>query len=262
MENQNVQRLEGSAFVKALISVFGYEMFGTMMLVFAVNASTVPVGIMLMFFSTILICGPITGGHINPAVTLGVFVLNYSNAKSNLLWLAVYWIAQISGAMMGVLMVWLAFSNSNVLGGSSLHQFAHLKPAIYMTSSNVFFVEWFCTTFFLTVISLAVNGRTSPELSQDSLLPKLAIAMSLGGIIFAVGPHTGGCFNPAVAISQSVLASPGFGDDPDVAQHTMTYILATMLGGFTAGLFGLMNGRVHLNVAIDEVTRAQRENPK
>jgi glycerol uptake facilitator-like aquaporin len=60
--------------------VFTYEMLGTCMLVFAINmqyGETFGVfGIAFMLFAWLLIGGPITGAHFNPAVTLGVYLSN------------------------------------------------------------------------------------------------------------------------------------------------------------------------------------------
>ena len=75
-----------------LIVVASYEIFGTAMLVFAINAATNhPVGIALVVFEVILIAGPISGAHINPAVTLGVFIRNIKDWKNSLGWLCLYW---------------------------------------------------------------------------------------------------------------------------------------------------------------------------
>ena len=55
-------------------------MLGTCMLVFAINmqyGETFGVfGIAFMLFAWLLIGGPITGAHFNPAVTLGVYLSN------------------------------------------------------------------------------------------------------------------------------------------------------------------------------------------
>lgn len=55
-----------------------YEFLGTALLVYAVNVSpgVDPFGIAFMIFAVILVAGPITGAHLNPAVTTGVLVSN------------------------------------------------------------------------------------------------------------------------------------------------------------------------------------------
>jgi glycerol uptake facilitator-like aquaporin len=50
-------------------------MAGTAMLVYAVNVSGGnPIAVAFTLFSCILIGGPITGGHFNPAVSTGYFL--------------------------------------------------------------------------------------------------------------------------------------------------------------------------------------------
>ena len=57
-------------------------MFGTALLLLAVNwgaqADAIPEVVCITIFVAFVICGPVSGGHLNPAVTLGVW-LNYGS---------------------------------------------------------------------------------------------------------------------------------------------------------------------------------------
>jgi glycerol uptake facilitator protein len=254
MENTIVKRQQGADFCKALLAVGGYEIFGTAMLVFAINASTNnPFGIALILFEAILIAGPVCGAHFNPAVTLAVFIMNYKSWKENTGWVLFYWACQITGAMLGVGIVIAGLGN-----GWTLKTFAILKPAENMTNPDIFFVEWVCTTFFIWIISLGKEGRVAPDLSTDGMLTKLTVGLTLAAMIFIAGPHTGGCFNPAVGVSQTVLAVTQLDDGTIVADYTWIYICAPFLGGFTAGLAALMHAKFHFWLAVEEKVKKQR----
>ena len=58
-----------------LVSV--YEMLGTAFFVYCILASMGnPLAVVVGLFSSIIIFGGITGGHFNPAVSIGVFIAN------------------------------------------------------------------------------------------------------------------------------------------------------------------------------------------
>jgi len=55
-----------------------YEFLGTALLLFGLNVSpnNNPFGVIFNIFSIILVAGPITGAHLNPAVSTGVLISN------------------------------------------------------------------------------------------------------------------------------------------------------------------------------------------
>lgn len=74
------------------------EFFGTLLLVLAIVMTGTPLLIAAAFFAIILLAGPVSGGHINPAVTLSMVFkgdLPVSDA-------APYIIAQIAGGLAAV----------------------------------------------------------------------------------------------------------------------------------------------------------------
>jgi len=85
--------------------VFFYEFLGTFILVATINASNgnaPAIGLTLFFL--LLLTGPITGGHMNPSVTVGVFLNRVRDANKNgqmgscVIQAAIMIIAQVCGA--------------------------------------------------------------------------------------------------------------------------------------------------------------------
>ena len=59
--------------------VYGYEFMGTAMLLIAINwgaGGDQAAAVAVMYFFNIVVFGPVSGGHFNPAVTFAVLVSN------------------------------------------------------------------------------------------------------------------------------------------------------------------------------------------
>jgi len=99
--------------------VAAYELFGSALFVYMILVSTSnAIAVPLALFAMIIIFGGITGGHFNPAVTLGVFVAECSSEKfkANLPTAVLVSLGQLIGALLGMLMA--AFSLSANINGS------------------------------------------------------------------------------------------------------------------------------------------------
>ena len=78
-----------------------YEMIGTALFIYCILVSHGnPLAVVIGLFSSIIIFGGITGGHFNPAVSIGVYIANGKWLKQ-LLFLILIILGQFIGACIG-----------------------------------------------------------------------------------------------------------------------------------------------------------------
>ena len=128
-------------------------------------------------------------GHLNPAVTIAAIAFDDFNSSL----LATYLLAQITGAITGAIVVWLAYKqhfDSTTEADAKLAVFC-TAPAIRNTGHNL--LTEIIGTFVLVFGAMAMSQPSTPFVTIDALpvgLLVLGIGLSLGG-------PTGYAINPA-----------------------------------------------------------------
>ena len=168
--------------------------------------------------------GMISGCHINPAVSLGVFLSGRMPAGE----LVTYWIAQVLGALAGaaVLAIILAGKAEGWDGGLGQNGWGAGNFGDYnMVSAFVFEVV---ATFLFLVCILGVTQKGAP-----SHLAGLAIGLTLV-VIHIVGINvTGVSVNPARSLGPAII---GAGSNPGALAQVWLFIVAPLVGGAAAGI--------------------------
>ena len=191
------------------LTVFIYEFIGTFTLVGVINATkgdAPSIGLTLFFL--LLLCGPISGAHFNPAVTLGVWLNKVKSEKDSgsITFQAVnMMVAQVSGALAGMSVFLQVLDHLNGADVINRSDFPHLKPATD-SWSQAEFIEMFCTLIFVGANLLVKDnsaGKYSSRIGTEpvAFLGCAIIACTLTGMILFAGPHTGASINPAVSIA-------------------------------------------------------------
>ncbi len=169
------------------------EFIGTFFLVLTIGCTGIGAGpaviaplaigaaLMVMVFAG----GHISGGHYNPAVTLGVLIRGKVKATD----VVPYMIAQFAGAAIAALVV-----------GKLLRAGIAVTPVTPKIGPAL--AAEFLFTFALVYVVL--NAATAEGTSGNSFYG-LAIGMTVMTGAFAVGDISGGAFNPAVALGISLL---------------------------------------------------------
>ena len=217
------------------------EVIGTFVLVFfgcgaAVISGGNYVATGFAFGFTVLVMiyafGRISGGHFNPAVSVGA-ALGGRMAWSQVL---IYVAAQLAGALLAgfTLFVLLhGFPGYTSTGHMGQNSYGDAVGASGFAWWAAFLLELLMTTVFVWVILAVTDAR-----NEHPALAPLAIGLSLTMIHFASIGATGTSVNPARSIGVGVFAGT------DAVIQLWLFILAPLIGGAVAGasytaLFGM-----------------------
>ena len=171
--------------------------------------------------------GPVSGCHVNPAVSFGVFVAGRMSATE----MVGYWVAQVLGAIAGaaVLYVILSGKASGWTGGLGQDGWGPHYLGEYSTLSA--FVFETVATFLFLVCILGVTQEGTP--THISGFAGLAIGLTLVAIHIVGINVTGVSVNPARSIGPALI---GWGSNPTAVMQLWLFIVAPLLGAGVAGL--------------------------
>ena len=164
--------------------------------------------------------GPVSGGHFNPSVTIGVLAAGAMRTGEAI----GYIVVQLLGGVVGALLLRTVLGGAETgLGMPALaHDLALGATSLTITPAAGFMIEAVLAFFLVTVVlSTTVAGRAG------NLAP-LAIGMTLTLNIIMGGALTGAAFNPARALG------------PMVATRNLSdpwqYLTAPIVGAIVAAL--------------------------
>ena len=171
--------------------------------------------------------GPVSGCHVNPAVSFGVFVAGRMTLSD----LISYAIAQVLGAIAGAAVLYLILSGkaSGWTGGLGQDGWGPGYLGEYSTLSA--FVFELVGTFLFLVCILGVTDASSPP--HISGLAGLAIGLTLVAIHIVGINVTGVSVNPARSIGPALI---GIGSNPKAFAQLWLFIIAPLIGAGIAGL--------------------------
>jgi aquaporin NIP len=155
--------------------------------------------------------GHISGGHYNPAVTLGLAVARRF-PQGEILW---YWAAQLVGGLVAGLLAIILYTSGVKKS---------LVNAPVADNWRALVLEAVATMLFICVIATAATDDNAPW--KGVLAPLL-----IGGFIFTaaltIGASSGGSFNPARSLAPAIWA----GKFSDV----WIYLVGPLVGGAAGG---------------------------
>jgi len=166
--------------------------------------------------------GHISGGHFNPAVSVGLAVSGRFPFKN----LPSYILAQCLGAIAAAAVLYIVIISSfgrEAVGSFAANGYGDLSPDKYSLAAG-FICETVLTCGFLLVIIGATDSRAPAGFAP------LAIGLCLVLIHLISIPVTNTSVNPARSISQALFAGPQY------IHQLWLFIIAPILGAALAGL--------------------------
>ncbi|KQZ93232.1 porin [Mesorhizobium sp. Root157] len=220
------------------MKIFLAELLGTFLLVFIGIAAIVTgglgdalplgqLGIGLAFglglVAAAYAIGPISGAHLNPAVTLGFFLAGRLPARD----VITYWIAQVAGAIVATVALWIIVSGK---AGNPVTNFgATTWDASKWSTTAVFLTEVIATFTFVIVILASTSAR------HTTAFAGLIIGLTLAALHLGFIPISGNSLNPARSIGPAL-----FSGSVAIGQLWL-YIVAPLIGGAIAGIVAKTN---------------------
>jgi len=163
--------------------------------------------------------GPVSGCHVNPAVTLGVLL----SRGMTLAEAGGYWIAQFIGGIVGAALLKLLVSGFGKVhdqtGDLGANDFGKT-----ISGGGAFLLEALLTFVFVLVILLVTGRAAAPGFAG------LAIGLTLAAVHMVGIPLTGTSVNPARSLGPALFN----GGEP--LKHVWLFILAPLVGAAVAAV--------------------------
>jgi len=222
------------------------EMFGTFVLVFFGCGTAVVCGgysggtgagylgvvaIALAFGLAIVAAAyaiaPISGCHVNPAVSFGMLLAGKMSAKDFI----GYVVAQVMGAFIGSGILAIIVDNSKSLSGYGANGYGELS-AVGLNAQGAFLVEIILTFVFV----MTILGVTSSE--KTSSIAGIVIGLTLTFVHIIGIPLTGTSVNPARSLAPAVFSGG------EALSQVWLFLIAPLIGaGIAAMVYMLLYGK-------------------
>lgn len=214
LRSTNARRGSGAFPLKAVLA----EVLGTALLANAVAMGTDALHVGLTLAALVFALGHISGAHLNPAVSLAVFVRGKISAMNG----AYYILAQIAGAFLGGLIAMPILGEDVKVASPKV---AEGVEAIIAVSAEA---------VYTMVLALVVLLTATTKSQEGNSFFGLAIGASLTAGAKAIGGISGGALNPAIGLALPILRDDGMGD-------IWIYLVGPLVGGLlAAGAFYLL----------------------
>jgi len=157
--------------------------------------------------------GQVSGGHFNPAVTVGLAAARKMPPRE----VIPYWIAQLVGGFGAVVVMAIVF-------GSDVTDLLDTSPGLGVDDWGALVLEIIATAAFVMVVLTVATDVSAP---WQGVMAPLLIGLFIFTAASSIGPSSGGSFNPARSLDP-VIYNGDFGD-------IWIYLVGPLAGGVLGG---------------------------
>jgi aquaporin Z len=203
---------------------FGFHLFGASFMA-GVVATALAFGMVLV--ALVYAIGPISGCHINPAVTLGFLGSGRMKIEEAL----GYWIAQFAGGIVGAYLLYWMFTTSPLyhksVQGLGTDGYG-IKSRLLVSQGGAFLIETVLTAVFVLVVLFATH-KAAIQGTQGVAIGFALLIVHLIGI-----PLTGTSVNPARALGPALVVGG------TALSQVWVFIVAPLCGAIIAALIHMV----------------------
>jgi len=185
----------------------------------------------LVLLALVSAIGPLTGCHVNPAVTLGMLLAGRIPVRDAV----VAWVAQFTGGILGALLLWGMFKTSPLYSTSRTGLGTNgwgSASDIHIGLGGAFLAEVILTAMFVFVV-IAVTSKLGNATTAGLVIGLALTVAHLIGI-----PITGTSVNPARSLGPALIVGG------TALNQVWLFIVAPLVGGaVAAGLNYVVFGR-------------------
>jgi MIP family channel proteins len=209
-----------AAYIAELVGTFFLVLIvGTVVTLYVAGGGQSQFGSDFAVIGLVQIFAGVSGAHFNPAVTLAAALLKRIDPVDGV----VYVLAQLSGGVLGALLVKGLLSDEGMAGNYGAVQVSDLLAGDFAGM----IVELLGTFLLvLAVVAVALNPRAWRDWGP------LSIGLTLGFAVMIFGPLTGGAFNPARWFGPALIGEEWGGVWPYLVGPLLGAILAVVVYRF------------------------------
>ncbi|CAG5922322.1 unnamed protein product [Menidia menidia] len=210
----------------------------------------------------ILVCGQVSGGHLNPAVTFALCLLGRERWRK----FPMFFLFQTIGAFLGAAIIFGMYYDAlwdfpgafNVTGPNATAGIFATYPGKHLTLVNGFFDQIIGTAALIVCILAIVDPYNNP-------IPQGLEAFTVGFVVLVIGLsmgfNSGYAVNPARDLGPRLFtAMAGWGIDVFINGWFLVPILAPFLGTIVGVIIYQMMVGFHVEGEVRDRTEREKEN--